>query len=162
MNTLYLTGGWESKVKEVNGEPVLSSTIQQPLPDGLFDLIICDHSLQCLEINEVLPKLKELYDHMAPRGELHLTFPSFEWLAGVAFHPTAAPIVQSILFGAKEYPHRTAHTIAWLRPILEQMGLVIREAKAINSRVKTVEGSIEEAIENYVIAKKYNEPDPIA
>lgn len=157
MKILNLTGGWN--LMEA-GEDVTNMNIKNALPAESYDHIVARHSMPVLYVDEILPKLKEMVDHLNKNGRLHIVTPCFEWAAGLAFKSEVPPSFYFTLYGSKEYPYHSCYTIQWLRDTLEALGLVIREAKTTTAVVRDGDKDYQ-TLENHIIGIKYHDPDPL-
>ena len=67
----------------VNGYPrvMLADFRNPPFPDNFADLIYSHHSLEHININEVLPALQEWYRILKNGGTVHINVPDILWVA---------------------------------------------------------------------------------
>ena len=123
-----------------------------------YSVVYCD----CLEAYEprVVPDtIKRLYDCVAIKGELWISTNSFEFSANQAFVDVPHPAFHWALFGNSDSPHRSAFTLRWLRELVENVGLIMREAHQEKLIISNKGHELEVPI-NFIVGWKYEIANP--
>lgn len=114
----------------------------QTMLDKHYDVIYCSNSLQGVEAKEVTRYLRVFCEQLNDRGELWVITPSLEWAANEALNKEPNPVLNYVLYGPKEYPTRTGFTLALLRNLIEDAGLIARKAYQEQVLMQTSKGDI--------------------
>lgn len=111
--------------------------IRKPFPPELlnrFDLILASHVLEHVERYAAIQTVKNIYEALAPGGELWAVVPSLEWCVDEIRKGTPNSAVWLIIYGGGEpdkpsyYYHNQGFTLPVLRDLLTLGGFVIRRA----------------------------------
>lgn len=96
-------------------------------PEGEFDIVFCAHVLQLVDRNEIRNLLTGMTDHLREYGELWVITPDIEWACEEILKHNFIPPVLATIFG-NGTPHRMGFTLWALRDLVEQQGMIIRQA----------------------------------
>lgn len=148
-------------------KPDVLHDITKPLPEeyrGKFDLVFCSHVLEHIDRRDVIQTLRNVASGLKNLGELWIIVPSLDWLAKEILKHRDGTHVQGLLYGAQRNEwdyHRSAFTLNALRVIVEICGLMIRKAYQAPFTLM-MDGKEWEAIQNIVIAARYDIPEEVA
>lgn len=132
----------------------LTQLKESGLGQRTYDAIYCAHVLQCVEPGEVPALIGSLVNALADRGELWILTPSLEWAMAQALSEQPDPLINYVLFGNADYPHRSAYALVWLRALVENCGLIPRRATQEPYSVTNQDGQKRQLPANLVIGWK--------
>lgn len=91
-----------------------------------YDVVVAGHILQLVD-RRVLPDfVKRLKNLVHDMGEVHIYVPDMEWAAKMLIDNKPNPLIQYVLYGNEEYPHKSGFTLLWLRQLCESAQILVR------------------------------------
>jgi len=111
-------------VDQLITEFVAEFTADYHLIQPKYDIIFCAHAMPLVEAGVVPKTIRAMACALKDKGELWLITPSFEWAAAQVSQAKPSPVMFPMLFG---HANRSAYTLAWLRALVEEAGLIPRK-----------------------------------
>ena len=134
MKILHITAPGERPGSKPLADEFPSAEVEQvdifnllTLEPGSADLVYCAFALPVVPAGEVPRTIQQMTAVLADRGELWLVTPALEWCAQQILSDNPNPAVHTALFGERDKPYRCGFTLAWLRALIEEAGLIPRK-----------------------------------
>ncbi len=133
--------------------------IRQPLPPDMelsFDIVFASHVLEHIPRTEVTDVVRNLARVLLYGGLLWAVCPSLEWAARELLRDKPSPAVLPVIYGGDDKAHdahRVGFTMLMLRQLMNQAGLIVRDAFQ-GEFVVMMAGKTFPAVQNIVVAMR--------
>jgi hypothetical protein len=131
--------------------------------EGPFDAILLASHLQIVQRQHVATVIQQLYDTLNDGGHFIVTVPALEWACRQICTQNDIPISAYIsIYGLEKEPFLSGFSMLWIRRVLEDVGLIILEARTETFKMHMTIGetTVDDIAKQHVVRAVKHAPEP--